>query len=105
LQPFPVTGKYKYDNLGDFKGNKNGLVKVPTLRNITHTAPYFHNGAVWTLEEAVSLMGQLQLGMKLSSEEIKGLVAFLKTLEGVRPEISYPLLPPSSSSTPRPDTM
>ena len=105
LQPFPVVGKYKYDHLGDFKGNKNGLVKVPLLRNITNTAPYFHNGAVWTLEEAVKLMGELQLGMELSNEEINKIVDFLKALEGVRPEISYPVLPASTAHTPKPDIM
>ncbi|MDH3974080.1 MAG: cytochrome-c peroxidase [Deltaproteobacteria bacterium] len=105
LQPFPVAGKYKYDNLGDFKGNKNGFVKVPTLRNITNTAPYYHNGAVWTLEEAVTLMGELQLGMRLSRDEVNNIVAFLKALEGVKPKITYPVLPSSTADTPKPDAM
>lgn len=105
LQPFPLSGKYKYDNLGDFKGNGKGLVKVPTLRNITNTAPYFHNGAVWTLEEAIKLMGELQLGIELADDEVQKIAAFLKTLEGVKPEIIYPLLPSSTNETPRPDAL
>lgn len=44
-------GEYKHANLGDFKGDKDGTVKVRTLRNITQTALYMHNGAIWSLEE------------------------------------------------------
>ena len=64
IQPFPAVGKFKYANVGDFKGDKNGMVKAPTLRNITETAPYFHNGTVWDLKEAIKIMGKTQLGMK-----------------------------------------
>ena len=44
MQPFEVASKYKFTNVGDFKGDANGMVKAPTLSNITETAPYFHNG-------------------------------------------------------------
>jgi len=76
--------------------------KVPTLRNVEMTYPYFHDGAVWTLEEAVDIMGKLQLGRTYSKEEIARIVAFLKTLTGNQPGFKLPILPPSTNDTPRP---
>jgi len=76
--------------------------KVPTLRNVELTYPYFHDGQAQTLEEAVDTMGRLQLGRKYSSEEIGQIVAFLKTLTGDQPSFTMPLLPPSSNETPKP---
>jgi cytochrome c peroxidase len=75
---------------------------VPTLRNIELTYPYFHDGAVATLEEAVNKMGQLQLGIDFSIEENTKIVAFLKTLTGKQPDFKLPALPPSVNETPRP---
>jgi len=103
MQAFPAVGKYTYANIGDFKGDKNGLVKTPTLRNITETAPYFHNGAIWSLKEAVQEMGNTQLGIKISDEEAAKIVTFFNTLEGEKPEVSYPQLPKSTDNTPKPD--
>ena len=103
MQPFPAVGEYKYANVGDFKGDKNGMVKVPTLRNVTETAPYFHNGTVWTLAEAIKIMGETQLGMKLSNKEVAQIETFLSTLEGEKPEVIYPILPKSTDKTPKPD--
>ena len=100
MQAFGLTGEYKYVNVGDFKGDKNGLVKVPTLRNINETAPYFHNGAVTTLKEAIQEMGRIQLGMKITDKEASSIETFLNTLEGEKPEIIYPQLPNPTSSTP-----
>lgn len=79
------------------------MFKVPTLRNVELTYPYFHDGEAATLEEAVDIMGRLQLGRKYSDEEIASIVAFLKTLTGERPQMALPLLPASGDSTPRPD--
>ena len=78
------------------------LFKTPTLRNVTITAPYLHNGSASTLEEAVKLMGTLQLGEDLDDEQVADLVAFLSALEGEFPEISMPRLPstPGSSIVP-----
>ena len=76
--------------------------KVPTLRNVELTYPYFHDGAVWTLEEAVDLMGRLQLGRRFNAEENAQIVAFLKTLTGKQPDFKLPILPPSTNATPRP---
>ena len=77
--------------------------KVPTLRNVELTYPYFHDGEAATLEQAVDTMGRLQLGRTYSKDEIGQIVAFLKTLTGELPQIAMPILPPSSNETPRPD--
>ena len=82
MQPFPAIGKYTYANVGDFKGNKNGMVKTPTLRNITETAPYFHNGAIWSLKEAVQEMGRTQLGIEISDTNASKIVTFFGALTG-----------------------
>ncbi len=103
MQPFPVAKPYKYANIGDFKGDKNGMVKVPTLRNITETAPYFHNGAVWSLSEAIKIMGETQLGVTLDDKEVNAIKTFLTSLTGEKPKIEYPQLPAVTEKTPRPD--
>lgn len=78
VKPYPTedTGKFKLTNQEADKF----IFKVPSLRNIALTAPYFHDGKVKTLEEAVQKMGFHQLGMELKEEEIKSIVAFLNTL-------------------------
>ncbi|MCD8518162.1 MAG: cytochrome-c peroxidase [Burkholderiaceae bacterium] len=76
--------------------------KVPTLRNVELTYPYFHDGGADTLVEAVDIMGRLQLGKKFTPDENAAIVAFLKTLTGEQPRIIVPILPPSSDATPRP---
>lgn len=76
--------------------------KVPTLRNVELTYPYFHDGAADTLKQAVDTMGRLQLGKKFTDEENASIVAFLKTLTGDQPSFKLPQLPPSSDATPRP---
>jgi cytochrome c peroxidase len=103
MQPFPAVGKFKYANVGDFKGDSNGMVKTPTLRNILETAPYFHNGATFDISETVKIMGETQLGIKLSDDEVKNILAFFGALEGEKPEVTYPVLPASTSTTPKPD--
>ncbi len=103
MQAFGITGTYKYADIGDFKGNKDGLVKVPTLRNINQTAPYFHNGAVKTLKEAIVEMGRIQLGIDINDKEAASIETFFGALEGKKPEIVYPQLPNPTSTTPKPD--
>jgi len=76
--------------------------KVPTLRNVEMTYPYFHDGAANTLPEAVDTMGRIQLGKKFTADENAKIVAFLKTLTGDQPSFKLPILPPSSDKTPRP---
>jgi len=85
----PETWKIKkdeipFDNIGGFKGRSGSyFFKVPVLRNVARTAPYFHNGAVTELEEAVRIMSKYQLGREFSKSEIDDVVAFLKSLNGV----------------------
>ncbi|MCE1236338.1 MAG: cytochrome-c peroxidase [Hyphomicrobiales bacterium] len=76
--------------------------KVPTLRNVELTYPYFHDGAAKTLPEAVETMGKLQLGKAFTPEENAEIVAFLKSLTGKQPDFELPILPPSTDKTPRP---
>lgn len=98
-----VVAEYKHMNVGDFKGDENGLVKVPTLRNITKTAPYYHNGQIWSLKEAIVEMGRIQLGVDLSEKQTNSIEAFLKSLDGRMPQITLPMLPASTDTTPKPD--
>ncbi len=77
--------------------------KVPTLRNVELTYPYFHDGAADTLAESVEVMGRIQLGRRYAPDETAKIVAFLKTLTGEQPVLTMPLLPPSSDLTPRPE--
>lgn len=77
--------------------------KVPSLRNVELTYPYFHDGAAITLRDAVDTMGRIQLGKKFTADENLKIVAFLKTLTGDQPEFLLPILPPSSDNTPRPE--
>ena len=78
------------------------VFKVPTLRNIALTAPYFHSGRCWDLHQAVAVMASSQLGTQLTATESDQIVAFLASLTGTQPKITYPILPPSVSATPRP---
>lgn len=76
--------------------------KVPTLRNVELTYPYFHDGEGATLTQAVDTMGRLQLGRTFTATENAQIVAFLKTLTGEQPKFALPILPPSTDATPRP---
>lgn len=62
------------------------VFKVPSLRNVAKTAPYFHNGAIKTLREAVLIMSSVQLGISPSEEQVDDLLAFLESLTGELPE-------------------
>ena len=81
------------------------VFKVPTLRNIEKTAPYFHDGSIATLEEAVRKMADHQLARTLSKEEADSIATFLKALTGELPTeyIKEPPLPKSTGRTPKPD--
>ncbi|MGE5388950.1 MAG: cytochrome-c peroxidase [Hyphomicrobiales bacterium] len=72
------------------------------LRNVALRAPYFHSGAVWTLEEAVNVMAKDQLGAALPPDDTAAIVAFLGTLSGDQPKVTYPILPARTKDTPRP---
>ena len=81
------------------------VFRAPTLRNIALTAPYFHSGQVWDLKQAVEIMSTSQLGTELEGDEVEAIVAFLHTLTGEQPDVSYPILPPNAATTPRPVLM
>ena len=78
------------------------VFRASPLRNIAVTAPYFHSGKVWDLEQAVGIMGSSQLGEELNDEEVRLITAFMHSLTGEVPEVTYPVLPPESATTPRP---
>jgi cytochrome c peroxidase len=60
--------------------------KVPSLRNIARTAPYFHDGRTYSLNEAVKIMAQYQLGRHITEDEITKITTFLKSLNGELPQ-------------------
>lgn len=105
MQPFQIANKYKFANTGDFKGDANGMVKAPTLRNIEETAPYFHNGQIWSLQDAIKEMGSIQLGITINDKDAASIETFLKSLTGTKPAITYPILPASTNTTPKPDAL
>ncbi len=105
---FPNTKydkKYKFtDDKGRFEATKNEadkhMFRVPTLRNISLTAPYFHNGSVDDLEEAVRVMAKTQLNKDLSEQQVQQIVTFLdEGLTGTIPVQTMPVLPPTPKTT------
>ena len=77
------SSPYPFPDLGHFRGRDGARwFRVPLLRNITQTAPYFHNGSVKKLEEVVRIMSKYQIGDEFTPKQIDEVVAFLKTLEG-----------------------
>ena len=102
VEPYHTTAEAEGRSAVTGKDADRFNFKVPTLRNVELTYPYFHDGGADTLVEAVDVMGRLQLGRKFSPDENAAIVAFLKTLTGEQPRIVLPLLPASSDATPRP---
>ncbi len=108
FQKFGAVKPYEKDTktLGRFNVTKKDadkfVFKVPLLRNIELTAPYFHDASTWDLREAVKIMGEHQLGLSITDSDTELIVAFLKTLTGEAPKITYPVLPPSNITTPKP---
>ena len=108
FQKMGVVEPYKTDNPAKGLSAVTGKdadrfkFKVPTLRNVEMTYPYFHDGAAQTLGEAVNTMGRIQLGKTFSEQENAQIVAFLKTLSGEQPAFQMPILPPSTDETPKP---
>ena len=103
-QKFPLmpdrkfTSKYKLDeDPGRFEATKQesdkGMFRVPSLRNVALTGPYFHNGKVQDLHEAVRIMGKVQRGVDLKDEDVNAIVAFLGSLSGKMPIINEPDMP------------
>ena len=108
-QKFP-TFPSKYDKQYDLKADlgrhevthndaDKHMWRVPSLRNVALTAPYFHNGSVPTLDEAVRVMAKSQLNKVLTDSEVSDIVAFLNGLTGEFPAITMPRLPPTPNRT------
>jgi cytochrome c peroxidase len=77
---FPSQDQGRFEVTGEEKDRK--VFKVPQLRNIALTGPWYHNGSVDNLEEAVRVMARLQLEREMSDSEVKDITAFLQTLNG-----------------------
>jgi cytochrome c peroxidase len=89
-QKLGLVKDYPTTDLGRFEVTKNEadkkFFKVPSLRNVAKTGPYFHDGSVKTLEESVSKMAEYQLGKNLSQDEVASIVTFLNSLTGSMPD-------------------
>lgn len=103
VEPYKATSPVEGRSAVTGKDADRFNFKVPTLRNVELTYPYFHDGEAGTLAEAIDVMGQIQLGKKFTPEENAKIVAFMKTLTGTQPSFALPVLPPSSDSTPIPE--
>ena len=102
VEPYKATSPAEGRSAVTGKDADRFNFKVPTLRNVELTYPYFHDGEAATLEKAVDTMGRLQLGKQFTADENASIVAFLKTLTGKQPSFKLPILPPSTNSTPQP---
>lgn len=101
VKPWP---NLKDAGRADITGSQDdkGFFKVPMLRDIARTAPYFHTGDVWTLDQAIKMMGEYQLGQDLSNEQVADIKAFLVALNGKPLDVTLPHLPASQDDTLRP---
>ncbi len=108
-QRLGLVHPYETQDLGRFELTQNPgdrhVFKVPTLRNVAETHPYFHDGSVAKLKEAIRLMAYHQLGKDLSVVDTEAIAAFLGSLTGRIDGafIARPELPPGGSETPAPD--
>jgi cytochrome c peroxidase len=99
LEPYWTHTKSAAIDEGRFtvtkKADDKFVFKVPGLRNVAMTSPYFHDGSVSRLADAVSIMGRVQLGRVLGAREVEAIVAFLDSLTGSIPEnaLRVPILP------------
>lgn len=99
MEPWPdQTDQGRFEITG--KATDKMVFRVPSLKNVAHTGPYFHDGSVVKLDDAIRRMARVQLGVPLDDDEVTALVAFLGALSGDIPTtyIQKPALPPSSST-------
>ncbi|MCX6552755.1 MAG: c-type cytochrome [Acidobacteria bacterium] len=104
IKPFPRsadTGRMKLTH----DAADRAVFKVPSLRNVEKTGPYFHDGKTATLDQAIRDMADYQLGRKLTDQQVKQISDFLKALTGkIDPEYTRPpVLPKSTATTPKPE--
>ena len=113
-QPFPQIPGSKFDKMYDLtkdlgryevtkKAEDKNHWRVPTWRNVAITAPYFHNGKVTTLDEAVRVMAKTQLDADLTENQVNDIVAFLNALTGEFPKQTMPQLPHTLNTTLTPE--
>lgn len=99
IEPYQKYTRSEKVDEGRYAVTKNEsdkyVFKVPVLRNVAMTPPYFHDGSIGSLAEAVWIMGKIQLGKDLSKEQVQDIVSFLRALTGKIPEdaLTVPLLP------------
>lgn len=104
IKPWP-----NQEDLGRYEvtGNEADKMKfkVPSLRNILKTAPYFHDGSVKDIDKAIKMMGEHQLGRQLSDSQVASIKDFFSALTGEIPKdyVEKPELPESGPNTPEPD--
>jgi cytochrome c peroxidase len=109
LQKLGLVVPFQSKDQGRFdltkKESDRMIFRVPTLRNVTKTAPYFHDGSVKDIQTAVKLMAQHQFGKQINDDDVKHIVTFLDSLTGELPKsyIARPKLPASTKATPKPD--
>src|SRR5450759_1899842 len=103
VKPWPDTS-----DPGRYQVTKNEadtfMFKVPSLRNIEKTGPYFHDGKIATVKEAIAKMSEYQVGKTLSDADIQSIESWMKCLTGEIPAgyIKRPELPKSTGKTPKP---
>ena len=108
-QKLGLVEAYPTKDAGRFEFTKNEadrqFFKVPSLRNIEKTGPWFHDGSITTLDDAIRTMARIQLGKQLDDAQVASIRAFLTTLTGTADAayIKMPELPPSGPDTPAPD--
>jgi cytochrome c peroxidase len=96
---------------GRYKVTRNeadrAIFKVPSLRNVEKTAPYFHDGKTAALNEAIARMAEFQVGKNLTDQQIGSILTWMGSLTGELPAeyIQEPALPRSTSKTPKPGSM
>jgi cytochrome c peroxidase len=78
------------------------VFRIAPLRNVALTAPYFHDGSASTLHDAISIMGDSQLGRRFNAQEVEALVAYLESLTGEFPLVVHPHLPRVRPAAPTP---
>jgi cytochrome c peroxidase len=104
VKPYPDTSDPGREKVTKNEADRM-VFKVPGLRNVAETRPYYHSGKVQSLGQAVSRMAEYQLGKSLDDGQVRSIVAWLKTLTGEIPAeyIKMPVLPPGTGKTPKPD--
>jgi cytochrome c peroxidase len=103
VEPYETTDTGRHEVTGNDADKY--FFKVPSLRNITKTGPYLHDGSVADLGETIKLMAKYELGRELTDEQTASMITFFGALEGT-PDAEYikePALPQSGPDTPAPD--